>query len=145
MMPRCGLLWDAVTYEPGEVRAVAYGPDGKILGEERIRPAGAAARVVLEPERRYGELCVVRVMLADADGNFVPDDDRRIGFAAEGCEILAVGNSDPRGYDSFKETASHPPTFGRAAVYLRLRAGIPARLMASADGLRPAAVAFGGK
>ena len=144
VMPRYRLMWNDVTYEPGEVRAVAYGPDGKVLGEERIRTAGVAASVVLEPERRYGELCVVKVTLADADGRFVPDDNRRISFAAKGCEILAVGNSDPRGYDSFKDTSAHPLRFGRAAVYLRLRAGVPAQLTASADGLRPTTVAFDG-
>ena len=90
----------------------------------------------------YGDLCVVRVTLADADGNFVPNDSRRIGFAAEGREITAVGNSDPRGYDSFKATSSHPLCYGRAAVYL-CGMGCGAKLKAFAEGLESAEVKVG--
>ena len=140
ILPRYRLMWMDVPYEPGELKVVAYGKDGKACGTQVIRTAGAAARVALEPERVYGSLCVVKVTLADAAGNFVPNDDRRISFSAEGCEILAVGNSDPRGMDSFKDVASHPLKFGRAGVYLRVKPGVPARLTARADGLESATV-----
>jgi len=83
---------------------------------------------------------VVKVTLADADGNFVPNDNRRVSFAAEGCEIIAVGNSDPRGMNSFKDVGSHPLCFGRAAVYLRLKPDTAARLTASAEGVATATV-----
>ena len=138
ILPRSRLMWMDVPYEPGELKVVAYGKDGKACGTQVIRTAGAAARVALAPERVYGSLCVVQVTLTDAAGNFVPNDDRRISFSAEGCEILAVGNSDPRGTDSFKDVSSHPLKFGRAGVYLRVKPGVPARLTARADGLAPA-------
>ena len=140
VLPRYRLMWMDVPYEPGELKVVAYGADGKVAGTETIRTAGAAARVALAPERAYGSLCVVQVTLADANGNFVPNDNRRVSFAAEGCEILAVGNSDPRGLDSFKDVKSHPLCFGRAAVYLRLKQGATARLTASAEGLASATI-----
>ena len=140
ILPRYRLMWMEVPYAAGEVKAVAYGKDGQVLGEKTLRTAGAPARVVLTPEKRYGELCVVRVTLADKDGNFVPNDSRRVSFAAEGCEIRAVGNSDPRGLDSFKDVKSHPLCFGRAAVYLRVKAGAKATLKASADGVAGASV-----
>ena len=142
VLPRYRLMWMDVPYEAGEVKAVAYGPDGKALGEEVIRTAGAPAKVVLTPERRYGELCVVKVTLADNDGNFVPGDNRRVSFAAEGCEIRAVGNSDARGMDSFKDVKSHPLCFGRAAVYIRVKPGAKATLKASAEGVADATVTF---
>ena len=119
VLPRYRLMWMDVPYEPGEVKAVAYGKDGKALGTQVLRTAGKPVRIVLEKECTYGDLCVVRVTLADRDGNFVPNDNRRISFAAESCEIAAVGNSDPRGMDSFKDTSSHPLCLGRAAVYVR--------------------------
>ncbi|MBR2941212.1 MAG: DUF4982 domain-containing protein [Kiritimatiellae bacterium] len=139
VLPRYRLMWMEVPYEAGEVKAVAYGRDGAVLGTQVLRTAGKPAKIALEPERVYGDLCVVKVTLADADGNFAPNDNRRIGFAAEGCEIAAVGNSDPRGLDSFKATSSHPLCFSRAAVYLRLGKG-PAKLKASADGLGSAEI-----
>jgi len=140
ILPRYRLMWMDVPYEAGELKVVAYGEDGSVAGTETIRTAGQAARVVLAPERAYGSLCVVKVTLADADGNFVPNDNRRISFAAEGCEIIAVGNSDPRGMDSFKDVGSHPLCFGRAAVYLRLNPDTAARLTASAEGVATATV-----
>ena len=142
VMPRYRLMWMDVPYEPGELKAVAYGADGKVCGGETLRTAGEPVRVVLTPERVYGTLCVVQVTLADANGTFVPDDDRRVSFAAEGCEILAVGNSDPRGMDSFKDVKSHPHKSGRAGVYLRLKPGATARLTATAEGLAPAVAAI---
>ena len=142
ILPRYRLMWTDVPYAAGEVKAVAYGKDGQVLGTQVLRTAGEPVRVVLEPERRYGKLCVVKVTLADKDGNFVPNDNRRIRFAAEGCEIAAVGNADPRGLDSFKDISSHPLRFGRAAVYVRLPGGT-GRLTASADGLEAASVELG--
>ena len=134
VLPRYRLIWKDVPYAAGEVKAVAYGAKGEVLGTETLKTAGKPVRVVLTPEKSYGKLTVVVVSLADCDGTFVPNDNRRIAFAAEGCEIAAVGNSDPRGLDSFKETSSHPLCFGRAAVYVR-GTGV---LRASADGLMPA-------
>ena len=142
VMPRYRLIWDNVAYEPGELKAVAYDAAGKVLGEKVIRTAGEPVKVVLTPEKRYGTFCAVKVTLADAQGNFVPNDDRRISFTAKGCEILAVGNSDPRGYDSFKKTDSHPLKFGRAGVFLRVRPGETAHLEARADGLAAAVAEF---
>ena len=144
VLPRYRLMWMDVPYEAGEVKAVAYGKDGKALGTQVLRTAGKPVRIVLEKECTYGDLCVVRVTLADKDGNFVPNDNRRIGFAAESCEIAAVGNSDPRGMDSFKDTSSHPLCFGRAAVYLRLGGtGRGAKLRAFAESLDSAEVRVG--
>ena len=141
VLPRYRLLWSDVVYEPGELRVVAYGRDGREEGSETLQTAGVPVRIVLTPERPYGSLCVVKVSLADAAGNFVPDDNRRIAFHAEECEILAIGNSDPRGYDSFKDVASHPLCAGRAAVYVRLFGGQPT-LRASCEGLKEATASF---
>ena len=139
VLPRYRLMWKDVPYEKGEIKVVAYAADGNVLGSESHHTASDPVKVVLTPERCYGSFCVVHVSLADKDGTFVPNDSRRVSFAAEGCEILAVGNADPRGYDSFKETGSHPLRFGRAAVYLRLKADV-ARLIATAEGLAAAEV-----
>jgi beta-galactosidase len=121
VLPRYRLMWMEVPYEPGEVKAVAYDAQGRKLGEQVRRTAGVPVKVVL-------------VTLADKDGNFVPDDDRRIHFQVEGCRILAVGNSDPRGYDRFMKTDSHPLKFGRAGVFLEIEPGAKWKLTATAEG-----------
>lgn len=143
---RYRLMWDDVKWEPGELKAVAYGADGAPLGEETVRTAGAAVRVVLTPEsatlpNAADELVFVKVTLADADGTPVPRDDRRVDFRTTGAvEIVSVGNSDPRGHDSFKDVSSHPLRAGRAGLAVRRTGPGPATLTATADGLLPAKV-----
>ncbi len=147
-MSRYRLIWDDVVYMPGEIKAVAYGADGMALGEETLRSAGAAARVVLAPESDTipddGETLVfVKVTLADAHGTPVPRDNRRISFAVAGPgRIVSVGNSNPRGHDSFKYTASHPLHNGRAGLVLRRTAPGEIKLIASAEGLVSAVRSF---
>ena len=145
VLPRERLVWDDVAWEAGELKVVAYGKDGAALGTQILRTAGEPVRIVLEEDGGYpnsrGEyLSVVRVTLQDKDGNFVPNDNRRVTFTAEGCEIAAVGNSDPLGRESFKATSSHPLCFGRAAVYLRYACASSPKLKATAAGLESAAL-----
>jgi beta-galactosidase len=142
VLPRYRLIWEDVAWEAGEVKVVAYGADGKVVNEKVMRTAGDAAKVVLKAEKRYGNLCVVEVGVADKDGNRILKDNRRIGFAAEGCEILAVGNSDPRGAESFKDVSGHSLKNGRAAVFVRVKDGEKGVLRASAEGLEAAVVTF---
>ena len=148
VLRRYRFIWDSVPYAPGEVKAVAYGRDGRTLGEQVLHTAGKAVRVVVTPEETTvpadGETLVfVAVTLADAKGTFVPDDERRISFKLSGPgEIVAVGNADPRGRDSFKKTDSHKLFLGRAGLAVRRfkkRLG-PIVLTASAEGLEPAVV-----
>ena len=149
VLPRYRLVWESVTYAPGELKAVAYGGDGKVLGEETVRTAGEADCVVLKPEASAlpadaKELVFVAVSLEDAKGVPVVRDNRRISFAVEGNgAIVSVGNSNPRGLDSFKETSSHPLYNGRAGLFLRRTGPGDVRLTASADNLRPATLSFG--
>ena len=148
VMRRYRLMWEDVVFEPGEIKAVAYGTDGKALGEEILRTAGAAASVVLTPESAVlpsnrDELVFVKVTLADAAGTPVPRDARRVAFAVEGPgEIVSVGNSDPRGLHSFKDVKSHPLCNGRAGLAIRRLGSGRVLLRASADGLASATVEF---
>ena len=140
-MPRYRLIWDDVEWRPGEIKAVAYGADGAKLGAETLRTAGEAKSVVLSPESAAlppcrDELVFVKVTLADAAGVPVPRDNRRVRFSVEGPgEIVSVGNSDPRGYDSFKDVSSHPLRNGRAGLAIRRTGPGEVVLSASADGL----------
>ena len=146
--PRYRLVWEDVKYEPGELKAVAYGPDGKPLGEEILRTAGEAASVVLSPESGAlpadpREFVFVKVTLADSNGVPVPCDNRRVSFSVDGpAQIVSVGNANPRGHDCFKDVASHPLHNGRAGLFIRRTGAGEARLTASAEGLSPATVVF---
>jgi len=139
------LRWMDVVYAPGELKAVAY-KDGKQIAEKVMRTAGKAVAVRLTPEQPAvpadGESVVfVQVDVTDADGTRDPRAVNRIRFSLTGPgEIVAVGNGNPRAYDVFTDTASHPLYFGKAVAIVRrkLYETAPIVLTASAEGLAPA-------
>ena len=151
ILDRYRLRWLDVPYAPGELKAVAYGPKGEVLGEETIRTAGAPAAVRLTPESTVlpadGETYVfVRVNLVDAQGVEVPNRSDFVSFSLSGPgEILAVGNADPRqNTRTFKQVDGHPLFFGQAGLVLRRTAGKAGviTLTATADGMAAARVDF---
>ena len=119
-LPRYRLIWEEVACEPGEITVVAYGRDGRKLGAETLRTAGSVADVRVDCEPPYGDLVFARVTAVDAKGTPVPDATNRVAFAVKGpAKILAVGNADPFGMDSFKDVSSHRLYHGRLGVYLK--------------------------
>ena len=146
---RYRLRWLDVPYEPGELKAVVY-RGGKKVGEQTMRTAGKPVAVSLTPEAKElpadGETCVfVQVDVVDANGVRDPWATNRVNFKLTGPgKILAVGNGNPRGLDSFKDVASHPLYFGKAVAVVRRDKGAtgPIALTVSAEGLKPAVVTF---
>ena len=150
LLRRYRFVFDDVVYAPGEVKAVAYGKDGVKVGEETIRTAGPAARIVLVPESAElsadGETYVfVKVTGVDAKGTQVFSAENDVRFALTGPgEILAVGNSDERAAKSFKDVSHHPLHHGRAGLFVRRLPGEAGKIVlrAESDGLAPAEVAW---
>ena len=143
------LRWMDVPYAPGELKAVAY-QGGKKIAEQVMRTAGKAVSVKLTPELTAlppdGEsVSFVQVDVTDAEGVRDPHATNRIRFALTGPgEIVAVGNGNPRGLDSFANTAEHPLFFGKGVAVVRRHIGQTGAitLTASSDGLLPASVIF---
>ena len=146
---RYRLRWFDVPYEPGELRAVAY-RGGRKIGERTMRTAGKPVAVRLSPESKElpadGETCVfVQVDVVDANGVRDPWANSRVSFKLAGPgRLLAVGNGNARGLDSFKDVSSHPLYFGKAVAVVRRDRGAtaPIALTASVEGLAPAVVEF---
>jgi beta-galactosidase len=135
------LRWNDVTYEPGELKAVAY-KDGKPIGEATMRTAGKPAAIRLTPDRKdlhaTGEdLCYVLVEALDEKGTLCPLADNLVRFRVDGpAEIAAVGNGNPLSIEPFQ--ADHRKLFyGKAMLILRVKAGAGAniRVTAESDGL----------
>lgn len=99
-MPKNSHLQWMVKYEPGTLIAKGY-TDGKIMAEEKVETAGAAARIKLTPDRAIihadGEdLSIVTVAVTDENGRVVPDAANAIDFDLHGPgKIIGVGNGDP--------------------------------------------------
>ena len=133
------LVWTDVTYEPGELKAVAW-KGGQRLGETTVRTAGAPAALALSQEplltRDLAELRWVRVGAVDAKGVAHPLATNRVSFRLSGPgELVAVGNGDPTGMRPFTETDAHDLFFGKAMAVVRRTGPGTLTLTATAEGL----------
>ncbi|MGA2798485.1 MAG: DUF4982 domain-containing protein, partial [Thermoguttaceae bacterium] len=135
------LRWDDVTYEPGELRAVAY-KDGKPWAEAVMRTTGPAAKLALQPDRNElsadgADLSFVTVSVVDKDGLLVPRSKNRIKFEIEGPgEIVAVDNGDATCHESF-QSKEYNAYNGLCLVIIRSKAGQAGsiKLKAQSEGL----------
>ena len=112
-MERFRLMWNDVTYQPGEVKVVAYDADGKAVAEKVVRTAGKASAIRLTPDREVlkadGEdLCYVNVSLVDKNGNPVPADSRLVKVKVTGAgSFKAIANGDPTCLEPFQQPQMH--------------------------------------
>ena len=139
------LRWDDVTYEPGELKAVAY-KDGKPWAEAKTRTTGPAVKLALQPDctelRADGaDLSFVTVSVVDKNGLLVPRSKNRIKFEIEGPgQIVAVDNGDATCHESF-QSKEYNAFNGLCLVIVRAKPGTPGAitLKAQSDGLESAA------
>ncbi len=119
----------SVTYQPGELRAVAY-DDEAVCAEEVIRTTGAPVRLTLRQEQtdffagqnavpadcarvcaNRTDVIILSVGAEDAAGNPVYWSGDLVEFETEGpVQVLAVSNNDP--YDTLGATELKRKLFG---------------------------------
>lgn len=129
-----------ITYEPGEICAVAYS-GGAEKSRKVLRTTGEPAKLLLKPECEFTkELFYVHVKVTDQNGDRVPYAENSIRFTCNGpTEILAVANGDPLTEESF--TADHRKAFeGRAMVILKKTGVGSIQLTVESDGLEGSSI-----
>jgi beta-galactosidase len=137
------LRWDDVTYQPGELKVIAY-KGGKKWAEDAMRTAGPAARLTLRADRNRlradgADLAFVTVAVVDRDGGVVPRSHNRVHFAVEGPgEIVAVDNGDATDHETF-QVHDRRVFNGLCVVIVRTKAGQAGAitLRGRAEGLAP--------
>ena len=119
---RFRILWPDVTYQPGELKAIAY-KEGEVIGQEIIKTAGEPYKIKLMPDRSKInadglDLSYVLVEAYDKDGNICPLANQKIELAVTGQgHIAGVGNGNPQSFDLF-QTNSVSLFYGKAMVIL---------------------------
>ncbi len=120
---RFRLMWKEVTYQPGELKAVAY-RNGKVIGEKVMKTAGKPAEIRLSPDRSIlkanGEdLSFILVEAYDKDGNLCPLAHDMVTFEVKGkAKIAGVGNGNPQSFHPF-QSANVPLFYGKAMLILQ--------------------------
>ncbi len=94
----CRVIFKA-RYQDGEVKAVAYDKNEKIIAEAFLKTAGSETILTMCPEQRTihekSDLCYVRLQLTDNQGIIKPLERGNIKITAEGGTLLACGSACP--------------------------------------------------
>ena len=110
---RYRLMWTDVPYEPGEVKVVAYGADGKAVAEKSVHTAGKPHHIELTSSRTSlqadgKDLAYVTLRIVDKDGNLCPADGRPVDFKVKGAgKYRASANGDAACLDLFHHPKMH--------------------------------------
>jgi beta-galactosidase len=132
-----------VPYQPGELKVVGY-KDNKAISQSKLITSKETSMIQLLPDRKElkannQDLCFVTIELTDNAGVKNPKEERLLNFQIEGeGTIVGVGNANPVSLES--DVAHQRKAWqGRCLVIIKTTniAG-QIKLIASADGLKPA-------
>ncbi len=110
---RYRLRWNNVKYEPGGLKVVVYDENGKEVGTQTVKTAGAAAQIQLtgdlgaavKPLKADGEdMTFITVNILDKDGILVPDADNSIQVSVTGAaDFKGICNGDATSTEVFSK------------------------------------------
>ena len=124
------VIW-RVDFQPGEVKVVAR-KDGKQVGEQTIRTAGAPHHIVLKKTYQgnlaYGSAeptTFVEVNVVDKDGNLCPNAENQIFFSSD-AQILGTDNGCQTSLERFTDP-HRKAFFGKCVVVLKGKGKLQAK------------------
>lgn len=101
------IVWENVSYEPGEIKVVAYNKKGKKTAETIRTTAGQPHSIKIENERtllKEGEVAVYVVSVVDKNGNLCVQYNENMKIEVSGAAtFLASGNGDPTNVQNLSE------------------------------------------
>lgn len=110
------VVW-RVQYEPGEVKVVAR-KNGKQVGEQTIRTAGAPDHVQLSVDYQGENTTYVLAEIVDKDGNLCPWAETQLYFETSGsAEIIGVDNGNAASTERYVAN-NRKAFFGKAVIVL---------------------------
>ena len=99
-MDRYRLRWNDVTYEPGEIVAVAYDAKGNETGRDTVRTAGEPANLSILADKdtilaNGDDMAFVTIELTDSRGTTVPTATNSVTINVDGAATFqAACNGD---------------------------------------------------
>lgn len=135
----------SVPYQAGELKVVGY-RDGKTIKASILHTTGSVANIKLTADRAQlagdGEdLSYVTVELTDLKGLLNPKAENLVKFNIEGPgTIIGVGNANPMSLESY-QLPQRKAWRGKCLVIVKTKKNAGSiRLVASSNGLKPAAI-----
>ena len=147
-------------YHKGEIRAVAYDADGKVIAEDVKRSFEDPSKIILKPEEDFNEwgcqersdaaIHFIQIMLADKNDTLVENARNYITLHVNGnAELVGMDNGDSTDYDEYKPTDKKTHTrklfSNRLIVIVRTKGrGEPFVLTAASTGLKNVSLKWDG-
>lgn len=99
LLPRYRLMWPDVTYQPGEMRVVAYNEQDQPVAEQTIRTASQPYALQVEwanqNEPTQTNLRYLTVRAVDKNGNLCPNADNVVTLTTHKARFIGAANGDP--------------------------------------------------
>ncbi len=136
----------AVTYVPGEVRAVCRDQGAGDISD-RLRTAGTPVAIRLSSDTGtvgsdFDSMAYVRAQVVDAKGVTVPNAAQLLHFSVEGAgELIATDNGSVTDHRPFA-SPDRQPRDGNAVALVRGAGDGRFTVRVSADGLKPGTIAL---
>ncbi|MBN2652016.1 MAG: DUF4982 domain-containing protein [Spirochaetales bacterium] len=135
------LVWKDVTYQPGELKVVAY-KNGNFWAEEIVKTAGVTKKLLVETNKQKmladnKDLVFIEVSALDKDGNFAPRANHRVYFTvSDNAQIISTDNGDASCFENFQK-ADRKMFNGKALAILKAKKGATGEIIVTitADGL----------
>ena len=115
-----------VTFEPGEVKVVSR-KDGKVVGEQVIKTAGAPDHIRLTVDYQGKSTTFINAEVVDKDGNLCPWAEDQISFLVSGdAKILGTDNGCQTSMERFT-SPQRKAFFGKCMVVVKGNGTITAK------------------
>lgn len=137
-----------VPYEPGELEAIAYDENGKVIATDTKHSFGDAKRIRLQADKEQlvadgMDLLFLEIGMEDIDGHPVENANNRVQVKVTGAGLLlGLDNGDSTDYDPYKGTSRR--LFGGKLMAIIGATAEPGniRVKVSSKGMPPRTVEF---
>ncbi len=153
-----------VEYHKGEIRAIAYDAEGKVIAEDVKKSFEDPGQILLLPEENYNvvpelvegpreAIYFIQIMLADKNGTLVENARNYITVSVSGgAQLLGMDNGDSTDYDEYVAADGHTHTrklfSNRLIAIVKEKAGAGSRgfvVTAASQGLPNISIKYDGK
>ena len=110
-----------VTYQKGELKAVAFDKNGNEVATEILRTGGDQTTLTVTPEQRVIDkdgLCYVKLDYTDGNGTLKPLASGEISVEVSGGKLIALGNACPYNADGYNGDKTKV-YYGRAQAIIK--------------------------